>query len=488
MTGADGSDGGGPGTEQRVFGVTGWKNAGKTGLMERLVGELTRRGLTISTLKHAHHSFDVDHPGRDSHRHREAGAHQVLISSEARWALMTESRGAPEPRLSDLLRRLAPVDLVLIEGWKRDPHPKIEAWRAETAHPLIAPRDPTIRAVASDAPLELDRPVFDLDDTSAIADFVLAEVGLGSSRAGPRTFDDVVIVDWTGGGPSPATPSANAIWIGRESGGTSSEPLYVRDRPTARDVLTEHLDAAVAQGRRVLVGFDFPFAFPKGFAEALTGQSGPFPVWDWLAERITDLRGGTDRIDVAAEANRHFPGDGPFWFNNYQRTRPLADLPHKRPVAPPLDEWRGPEEEAAGAFSVWQLGGGGAPGSQALMGLPVLRALRRRYGSDLSVWPFEAPTTPIVLVEIFPSILRETVARHLLRMQDTAQGPGTVEIKDRAQVRILARALANLTTDEMAGLLDVAPRDQGWILGMGHADLLTRAFERDPGCLQERAP
>jgi molybdopterin-guanine dinucleotide biosynthesis protein B len=149
----------------RLFGVTGWKNAGKTGLMERLVTEITGRGLTVSTVKHAHHSFDVDHPGKDSFRHRVAG----------------ELRGADEPALGDLLTRLSPVDLVLVEGYKRDTHPKVEAHRAVTGNALIAPGDPTIRAVASDVPLDLDRPVFDLNDTVAIADFILAEVGLAET-------------------------------------------------------------------------------------------------------------------------------------------------------------------------------------------------------------------------------------------------------------------------------------------------------------------
>lgn len=166
----------------KLYGVTGWKNSGKTGLVERLVAELTARGLRVSTIKHAHHSFDVDHPGRDSYRHRDAGAQEVLLSSRNRIALMTELRGAEEPSLEALLTRLAPVDLVLIEGYKRDRHPKIEAHRAETGQPLIAPGDATIRAVASDSgaalPGDLGRPVFDLDDTGAIADFILEEVGL----------------------------------------------------------------------------------------------------------------------------------------------------------------------------------------------------------------------------------------------------------------------------------------------------------------------
>lgn len=162
----------------RLYGIVGWKNAGKTGLMERLVTEITGRGISVSTIKHAHHSFDVDHPGKDSHRHRVAGATEVLLASRNRFALMHELRGEDEPILSALLEKLAPVDLVLVEGYKRDSHPKVEAHRAETGNPLIAPDDPTVHAVASDTALDLDRPVFDLDDTKAIADFILQEVGL----------------------------------------------------------------------------------------------------------------------------------------------------------------------------------------------------------------------------------------------------------------------------------------------------------------------
>lgn len=162
----------------RIYGVVGWKNAGKTGLMERLVTEITGRGISVSTVKHAHHSFDVDHAGKDSHRHRVAGATEVLLASRNRVALMHELRDDQEPTLEALLARLSPVDLVLIEGYKRDAHPKIEAHRAETGNALIAPGDDTIRAVASDVPLDLDRPVFDLNDTTAIANFILAEVGL----------------------------------------------------------------------------------------------------------------------------------------------------------------------------------------------------------------------------------------------------------------------------------------------------------------------
>jgi molybdopterin-guanine dinucleotide biosynthesis protein B len=162
----------------KIFGVTGWKNSGKTGLMERLITEFNARGLTVSSIKHAHHSFDIDHPGRDSYRHRDAGARQVLLASRNRWALMRELRDEDEPSLGDLLKQLSPVDLVLIEGYKRDRHPKIEAHRKETGQPLIAPEDETIVAVASDTSVAIDRPVLDLNDTAAIANFIAQHLEL----------------------------------------------------------------------------------------------------------------------------------------------------------------------------------------------------------------------------------------------------------------------------------------------------------------------
>ena len=162
----------------KIFGVTGWKNSGKTGLMERLITEFTARGLSGSSIKHAHHSFDIDHPGRDSYRHRDAGARQVLLASRNRWALMHELRNEDEPSLGDLLKQLLPVDLVLIEGYKRDRHPKIEAHRKETGQPLIAPEDETIVAVASDTSVTIDRPVLDLNDTASIANFIAQHLEL----------------------------------------------------------------------------------------------------------------------------------------------------------------------------------------------------------------------------------------------------------------------------------------------------------------------
>ncbi|TGQ09051.1 MULTISPECIES: molybdopterin-guanine dinucleotide biosynthesis protein B [unclassified Mesorhizobium] len=165
---------------RRVFGITGWKNSGKTTLTEKLVAELVARGWTVSTVKHAHHDFDIDKPGADSFRHRQAGATEVAIVSGRRWALMHELRGEEEPALDDILARLSPSDIVLVEGYKREAHKKIEARRLEAKDrtPLSA-NDPNIVAVAADFPVEGEGlPVFDLNDTKSIADFVERSTGL----------------------------------------------------------------------------------------------------------------------------------------------------------------------------------------------------------------------------------------------------------------------------------------------------------------------
>jgi len=163
-----------------VFGVTGWKNCGKTTLMERLVSELTRRGLVVSTVKHAHHAFDIDHAGTDSHRHRMAGAREVAIVSGHRWALMHELQGEEEPDLADILPRMSTCDLVLIEGYKRERHPKIEVRRKEAVRgaPLYL-QDDTIVAIAADHGTDgTSLPVFELDAVGAIADFIVAHLHL----------------------------------------------------------------------------------------------------------------------------------------------------------------------------------------------------------------------------------------------------------------------------------------------------------------------
>ncbi|WP_151115327.1 molybdopterin-guanine dinucleotide biosynthesis protein B [Hypericibacter adhaerens] len=168
----------------KVMGLAGWSGSGKTTLMMRLLPELIGRGLTVSTMKHAHHSFDIDQPGKDSYVHRSAGAKEVMVASAHRWALMHEIRGEPEPGAADLMRHMTPVDLVLIEGFKREPHPKLEVHRQANGKPLIHPEDPHIVAVASDTALPgVTLPVLPLDDIKAIADFVIRHCGLRAGRS-----------------------------------------------------------------------------------------------------------------------------------------------------------------------------------------------------------------------------------------------------------------------------------------------------------------
>src|SRR5437773_5524392 len=163
--------------DMRLFGFAGWSGSGKTTLIERLVPQLTARGLTVSLVKHAHHSFDVDQPGKDSWRHRQAGCTEVLVTSAMRWALVHELRGAPELALNEAMARITPCDLVLVEGFKAAAVPKLEIWRESLGEPLLFPDDPHIRAIATDNPSRFaDRLIaFSLDDIDAIATFVRAE-------------------------------------------------------------------------------------------------------------------------------------------------------------------------------------------------------------------------------------------------------------------------------------------------------------------------
>lgn len=160
----------------RVIGLAGWSGAGKTTLIVKLIPHLRGRGIVVSTLKHAHHAFDVDQPGKDSYLHREAGAREVLVASSRRFALMHELRGAEEPGLADLLRRMCTADLILVEGYKRDAHAKIEVFRTANEKPFLYPEDPSIAALATDALADLPSrlPHAHLDDIEAIASLILA--------------------------------------------------------------------------------------------------------------------------------------------------------------------------------------------------------------------------------------------------------------------------------------------------------------------------
>jgi molybdopterin-guanine dinucleotide biosynthesis adapter protein len=163
----------------KIFGLAGWSGSGKTTLMTRLLPEIVGRGYSVSTMKHAHHAFDVDKPGKDSYEHRAAGATEVMVSSANRWALMHEHRGQPEPSAAELVKQMSPVDLILIEGFKKEDHEKLEIHRPSVGKPLLQPYDPKIVAVASDEALEgLPVPRLDLNDIAGLADFILAHCGL----------------------------------------------------------------------------------------------------------------------------------------------------------------------------------------------------------------------------------------------------------------------------------------------------------------------
>ena len=162
----------------KVFGFAGWSGSGKTTLIEKLIPRFVDAGLRVSLIKHAHHTFDVDQPGKDSYRHRHAGASEVLVTSSRRWVLMHELRGAAEPAFEEQLKHLSPCDIVIVEGFKHAPIPKLEVWRRQTGEPLIHPNDPHIVAVASDTRVDTKLPVLDLDDDAAIASFILAHLRL----------------------------------------------------------------------------------------------------------------------------------------------------------------------------------------------------------------------------------------------------------------------------------------------------------------------
>ena len=166
----------------RIIGIAGYSGSGKTTLIEKVIPLLVAEGLRVSLVKHAHHEFDVDQPGKDSYRHRHAGCTEVLVSSSKRWALMHELRGGAEETLQELLKHLSPCDLVIVEGYKNEPIPKLEVHRRASPTPLLYPDDANVVAVATDEPLETDLPQIDVDDAAAVCRFILKHLGLNRAR------------------------------------------------------------------------------------------------------------------------------------------------------------------------------------------------------------------------------------------------------------------------------------------------------------------
>lgn len=279
-------------------------------------------------------------------------------------------------------------------------------------------------------------------------------------------FDRVIVADWSASGqPSPARPSANAIWIG-SAGPDGVDTGYFRTRHAAEG----HLAQTIRANRgRLLIGFDFPMGYPAGFAARLTGQPQARAVWRWLADHLNDTPDNrNNRFEVADRINARLGGAGPFW--GRPGSSPLPHLPETKAVdyrALDLAERRRVETLVPKAQPVWKLYTTGAAGSQGLIGQPMLHRLSALPG--VSVWPFDAPDAPVVLAEVYPSLLARAVAA------DPAP------IKDEAQVRLLAQALFALSrANALAALLDTPPApvttEEGWILGAGHADRLQGAL------------
>ncbi|MEM6728649.1 MAG: molybdopterin molybdenumtransferase MoeA, partial [Pseudomonadota bacterium] len=282
------------------------------------------------------------------------------------------------------------------------------------------------------------------------------------------SFETVLMVDWSGGKAGPEKPKKDAIWMCEATAGASQEPAYVRDRVRAEALLAERIELALHEGERLMIGFDFPFGYPAGFAEALTGAADPLALWDDFAERFAPSADGGERWEKAAEMNASLPGDGPFW-----NCPPSVKLPHLsqfKPTRPAFPEWRAAEEDVAArlknrASSCWKLFTPGSVGSQALLGISVLARLRQRFAGHVAAWPFEPLTPPIAFVEIWPSLIARDV--------DAGQRAG--EIKDAAQVRILAEAVSRLAPGELSEMLDVDAPEEGWIFGLGHEATLSAA-------------
>ncbi len=292
-------------------------------------------------------------------------------------------------------------------------------------------------------------------------------------------FDAVVMVDWSARAtPSPKRPSADAIWIAEaEPGGTAQAPRYFTTRAAACDWLAARLAAAVSAGERVLAGFDFPFGYPAGFAAGITRRADAPSLWADLAARIADGDdNANNRFAVAADLNARFPGVGPFW------GRPAAPevpgLPTRGGArhGHGLPERRAAETRVARAQSCWKLYTTGSVGSQALLGIARLQALRAALGPACAVWPFEdADAAPVVLAEIYPGLIDDAVRARLAAEPDA--------IKDAVQVAACAEAFAALAASGalpalMADVPDGPPRrEEGWILGLGHEAALSEAAQ-----------
>jgi len=284
-------------------------------------------------------------------------------------------------------------------------------------------------------------------------------------------FDRVIVVDWSAANlPTSATNRANAVWIGCHDAEGGAE-WHHRTRASAEMQLMTLIQTARVEGLRVLIGFDFAMGYPAGFATRLTGEARAPAVWRWLAGEITDVENRNNRFEVATRINAAFPeGDGPFWSHPMGQVWP--GLPFRRAgidyAALGLAEGRLAEAVVPRAKSPWMLFNPGSVGSQSLLGLPMIHRLSQLPG--VAVWPFATPDAPVVLAEVYPSLIAGPVA-----ILANAEGLTA----DQAQVRLLSGALYRLARhNRLAPLFDTPPEaaEEGWILGAGHAPLLAEAL------------
>lgn len=269
-------------------------------------------------------------------------------------------------------------------------------------------------------------------------------------------FDTIVTIDWSGGNARSAKPSADAIWVSVIRDDVQEDPQYFPSRQAFEPWIIDLIEGELIATRRMMLAFDFAFGYPTNAAQRITGSPDPLDFWDWLDERIIDDQKENNRFDVAGAINAKFEGIGPYWGNGLQRDIP--QLPRKGLAREHhgFEEKRVVEQRAKGAFSVWQLSGAGAVGSQVLMGLPVLSRLRKRFSGKVAVWPFEPLDTPITLVEIWPSLYKSSINA----------GPYGHWITDAAQVHVTAQIIRKMSFNALAQTLDVPRTNEGWIFGV----------------------
>ncbi len=264
-------------------------------------------------------------------------------------------------------------------------------------------------------------------------------------------FDSFAMVDWSGGNDTGPRPRKDAIWACVVRDGAVQALDYLRNRVVAEEWLYSLIDTELSAGRRLMLGFDFPFGYPAGFAKAITGTNDPLALWDWFQDRIKDFPTANNRFDLAGQINMGFGGKGPFWMNGLRRD--IAGLPRtKQDYHNLFPDRRAVEHLAKGSFTCWQMAGAGAVGGQVMMGLPVLNRLRHAFASKIAVWPFQPLDKPVAFVEIWPSL-------------NLGAAPPD-RIKDAWQVEQVALTLSRMTDQELDGQLNVSALEEGWILGV----------------------